>query len=316
MKILCATDLMCNSDSVIDRAGMLAANLGAELSLLHVVPPMESEKMQEHELLRAGGQLRSRATAPLWRYGPAPIVRVEAGNPKWVLVDTMKELRPDLLVMGSHRQRPVWDYVVGTIATQVLGERLCAVLIVNKAPRDRYHNVVLALDGTKLSVETVRVAEALVVKDGMRATIVHARLSPEDGALSSIGIAGDVVPRNPVPVTYDARAMLSALLVDVSKNYARYDILLEDATPTAAIENIVGRLKADLLVVGTHGRGRLGRALRGSVSKRVLANAPCDVLVVPDKTGLFTPRRREAQKSSRLRRETAAAGPYSGYLRF
>lgn len=315
MKILCATDLSSSSDSVIDRAGMLANSLGADLALLHVVPPMESEKMQEHELLRAGEQLKSRASAPLWRYGPAPNVRVEAGNPTWVLIEAMKELRPDLIVMGRHRQRPVWDYVVGTIATQVLSERECSVLIVDNMPREAYRNIVLALDDTKLAVAAVRVAEALVLKDGVRATIVHAHLSPEDGALSAIGIAGDVVPRNFAPLTYDARAMLSALLMNVSNNFARYDILVEDATPAAAIQKVVGRLNPDLLVLGTHGRGRLGRALHGSVSKRVLATAPCDVLVVPGETAIFVPRPRGAQKDATLKRTTTAAGPYSGYLR-
>ena len=37
---------------------------------------------------------------------------------------------------------------------------------------------------------------------------------------------------------------------------------------------------ADLVVVGTHGRGTIGRLLLGSVSDHVVRNAPCPVLVV------------------------------------
>jgi nucleotide-binding universal stress UspA family protein len=38
--------------------------------------------------------------------------------------------------------------------------------------------------------------------------------------------------------------------------------------------------EADLIVVGSHGYGFLGRALLGSVSDAVIHHAPCSVLVV------------------------------------
>ena len=48
-------------------------------------------------------------------------------------------------------------------------------------------------------------------------------------------------------------------------------------------ESIVSAAEAedvDLVVVGTHGRGRIGRLLLGSVSEHVVHNAPCPVLVI------------------------------------
>ena len=47
---------------------------------------------------------------------------------------------------------------------------------------------------------------------------------------------------------------------------------------------------ADLIVVGTHGRGAIGRLLLGSVSEHVVRHAPCPVLVArPDAAGRSRP---------------------------
>jgi len=46
------------------------------------------------------------------------------------------------------------------------------------------------------------------------------------------------------------------------------------------IVNLATDERADLIVIGTHGRGGLDRALLGSVADRVIRQAPCHVLSV------------------------------------
>jgi nucleotide-binding universal stress UspA family protein len=50
--------------------------------------------------------------------------------------------------------------------------------------------------------------------------------------------------------------------------------------PARALAHCAEEVNADLIVVGTHGRGTVGRALRGSVSAGLIHHAPCDVLIV------------------------------------
>jgi nucleotide-binding universal stress UspA family protein len=46
---------------------------------------------------------------------------------------------------------------------------------------------------------------------------------------------------------------------------------------------------ADMVLVGSHGRGVVGRFLLGSVSEHVVRHAPCPVLVVrPRETGALS----------------------------
>jgi nucleotide-binding universal stress UspA family protein len=52
-------------------------------------------------------------------------------------------------------------------------------------------------------------------------------------------------------------------------------------TPKETLEELAGVERAQLLVIGTSGKGSLGALLRGSVSQHVISHAPCPVVVVP-----------------------------------
>ena len=53
-----------------------------------------------------------------------------------------------------------------------------------------------------------------------------------------------------------------------------------EGEPGQSIVDAAAAEQVDLIVVGTHGRGAVGRLFIGSVSDFVLRNAPCPVLVV------------------------------------
>lgn len=51
-------------------------------------------------------------------------------------------------------------------------------------------------------------------------------------------------------------------------------------TPFVEIVKLARSEKADLLIIGTHGRGAVAHALLGSVAEKVIRKAPCPVLTV------------------------------------
>lgn len=58
------------------------------------------------------------------------------------------------------------------------------------------------------------------------------------------------------------------------------DFLVWEGDPGEAIIDAAQAESADMIVVGSHGRGAVGRFLIGSVSDHVVRNASCPVLVV------------------------------------
>lgn len=91
------------------------------------------------------------------------------------------------------------------------------------------------------------------------------------------------------PGTYDVidrsarahtRKQLAALVQRAKKAGARATGLLLDGAPHDQIPRAARRNRADLIVIGTHGRTGLSKVLLGSVAERVVRFATCPVLTV------------------------------------
>lgn len=66
----------------------------------------------------------------------------------------------------------------------------------------------------------------------------------------------------------------------------RVTFLVWDGEPGPSIVAAAGSEQADMVIVGSHGRGVVGRFVLGSVSEHVVRHAPCPVLVVRARPGL------------------------------
>jgi nucleotide-binding universal stress UspA family protein len=90
----------------------------------------------------------------------------------------------------------------------------------------------------------------------------------------------------------DARRELTHLLTGRAVDPAKVKGTVALGTPAVEILRHAAHWKTDLIVVGSHGRGTMGRLLLGSVAQKVLHEAGCPVMVVPHRRvqGLATAR--------------------------
>jgi universal stress protein E len=308
MRIVCATDLLPRSEAAIERAGMLADELGADLSLLHVVAPTDAERVLEQTLQTNLARTKARAQLPLWRARTRPQVAVRTGNPARLILETLEQSKARLLILGAHRKRPLRDTVEGTIAEKVLMAKRWPLLVVQEKPRASYQRVLLALDLSEASASAVRAAESLVLAPEAKVKIVHAHGTPYEGMLDYAGVGVDAIARYAAGWEREAVSAVRGLVRSLSVDLERYDIAIEQGQPASAILRAIEGYEPDLIVMGTRGRGRLRRAFLGSVANRVLHELACDALIVPEGSFAATGRKDLHRGRPARERELLAGG--------
>jgi nucleotide-binding universal stress UspA family protein len=95
---------------------------------------------------------------------------------------------------------------------------------------------------------------------------------------------GYVSPRVWQDVERSARAyamkQLGKLIATARKSGVRAKAVLREGVAADAIVRTAKGQRADVIVMGTHGRGGFAKLFLGSVAERVVASAPCPVMTV------------------------------------
>ena len=97
-------------------------------------------------------------------------------------------------------------------------------------------------------------------------------------------------------------------------NSVEHEVVIGQGNITETITNLIKEREIDLVVVGTRGRTKLGKALLGSVAEQILRQAPCPVLTVGPHVTMELPREpgsREILYATDLAAEFPAAAPYA-----
>jgi len=289
MKVLCATDLTLKSDAAVDRAGVLATQLDAELVLLHVVAPSAFASVLEQRLQSSMERMKERIRPPQWRHTLAPNTIIRIGGAAEVVSRTAEEIGADLVVLGPH-SREARGALMGTITARLLNERQWPVLIARQRVHGSYRRVLMALDLNPESAAVIRAAETLVLRDETKASVVHSCHVPFNALLDAAGMDQQTIADFPGMVIAQARENIAELLERESGGSIDYSVIVSRSSAAVAIEKVAGRLQPDLIILGTRGHGPVRRALLGSVASRVMESVLTDVLVVPERKTAGSPR--------------------------
>ena len=286
--VLLATDLSARCDRALDRAVAIAADANAQLTILHVYEELGSRRTY------------GRHPAPSWQAPPDAVaiakrrirqglradvgdaveratVLIEDGEPSEVIERVAASERADLIVTGVASERPFASQpvILGRTVEKLLRRVQIPTLIVRNRPRASYEHILVATDLSEPSARALQVALRFFPNQALH--LLHAFEIPYAGLIDD--------PHRQAPTFQVVHAEELAAFIDkmVLPEEARRRLvkLVEPGRPAQLVHEYVRDHSADLVVLGTHGRGAMLEAVLGSTAKNILLSLHCDALLVP-----------------------------------
>lgn len=170
----------------------------------------------------------------------------------------------------------------------------------------RFRRILHPTDFSPASTGAFRLAIRLARASGAHLTIahVHAPLIPPAGGSYAMPQAYDVMRAD---IRAEAGRRLDRLVAQAGRAGVRARGVLLEGVADDRIVRAARAWRADLIVLGTHGRTGVGRVLLGSIAWRVIALATCPVLTVRGSAPGTRPVRSARTAAGRRRRRGPAA---------
>jgi len=264
-KLILATDGSQFSEGAIREAINFAGKCSSKLyavTVLETNPEYETigSNVFEKEEAEAMAHLESIKARAAKEGLDCEIILHEASDPSQTIVDEAINKKVDMIVVGRRGRKGLLKALMGQVAAKVIAHAPCKVLVVPKAARIEYRDILVAADGSVHS--NAAVTEALAIAKTCQSHII---------ALSAMR---DESERE------EATAYANKVVDMAQKEGVSVEAVIPIGRSFNAIVETAGGRGVDLIVMGTYGKTGVKKLLMGSSTEKVIGNAGCAVLVV------------------------------------
>ncbi|MDP9464890.1 MAG: universal stress protein [Actinomycetota bacterium] len=190
----------------------------------------------------------------------------------------------DEIVVGATGHTGFIDGLLGSVAMSVVHRSHVPVIVVPCKPAvevgPTMHKIVVGLDGSAGSLQALEWAYGEALLSGAELTAVHGWTYPYAGPRTSVSEPRTLMQLDAMEELKSSLESLGARLTSGSIHV--HPKLMEQSPAEALLEEAKD---ADLVVVGSRGRGALRSALVGSVSRTVVQHATCPVVIIRQAEG-------------------------------
>jgi nucleotide-binding universal stress UspA family protein len=310
-RILCPIDYSEFSRRALDHAISIARWYGSTITVLHVnhvlpvtaftpvgpvIPPTLLTPDDRSAMLAAIQKFAAEEAAP----GVPLEFEIAEGKPTAEILAKAKDLRCDLLVLGTHGYSGFDRLVLGSVAEKVLRKAECPVLTVPchgpdavPIPAALFKHILCAVDFSASSIRALTYAVSLAEEADAHLTLLHVIELPP-GTPEHIEQEIDLPEqlREVLATTEnDRRERLQDIIPVNAKAFCTIDTTIATGKPhreilrVAAGSTVARPAPADhqpagLIVMGVHGRSATDLLLFGSTTHHVVRQARCPVLTL------------------------------------
>lgn len=282
-RILCPVDLSPYSRRALGYAASIARWYKGSVTALHVtaegLPPLSALAEALGGFFESPAEpadVVGRFAAPVAQAAGVPLeVVVRAGDAAEQILAYEKEMRPDLITVGTHGLSPLESRVLGSVADKVIRGAQHPVLAVHEGsstdvlPRSvPFGSVLVPVDFSHPSVRALEYGYGLAQESDARVVLLHV---VEDGRSEE---ASEAAERT-------ARARLRDMLPQDALEWCEPEIVVVHGSVDDSIGRIAGEWGTELTVLGADGQRATGF---GAHVAGVLRQAKSPVLLMPATT--------------------------------
>ncbi|PKO47250.1 MAG: universal stress protein [Betaproteobacteria bacterium HGW-Betaproteobacteria-22] len=289
-RILVATDLSAPARHAVDRALQVAAAHQAKCAVIHALQLDAIDKLKEwigEDVSGVKSKLEDEANACLQQlvaqaeqhYHIKPEAALVHGSHLAAITDYAKQLDAQLLVIGARGQGFLRHHVLGSTASRLIRKSVrYPVLVVKQSPHQPYKKVLIPIDLSSASANAIKFAVQLA--PDAEIILMHAFEVPFEGKITYAGVDDNILKQYRIATRDKVFAQIRATADAAGLDVGDYTPLVIHGDPSQSVIDQEQEFDVDLIIMGKHGQNVMEELLLGSVTKHVLAESQCDVLVV------------------------------------
>ena len=314
-RILVPTDFSQGSSQALGYAVSFAKQFRSHLVLIHVVEafPIDyllglksseeaNQWLMEQSRERLGDVAKRLSGARLGRGGVETVVTF--GKPFQQIAKTAQARAVDLIILATHGYTGLKHIQLGSTAERVVRYAPCPVLVVRAkasspagvqsasatktkvtTARLNVQRILVPVDFSPRSAKTLQ--RALPIARRFHASIVLLHVVQTNYFVTNDEYVAFDYPALISEMRSTAKKELATLAGSVSK-WCRVTTVMETGHPGNLIVETASKLNIDLIIISTHGRTGIQRALLGSTAEFVVRHAHCPVLAVRERERALT----------------------------